>query len=629
MVNRCILPEWASKKFPDRKKVVEGEFTDEQITELNSKFYNIYFLPNHPSNYDPKTVVDGSHIDVFNFVYVDMDLKSGKYLNKQDFITYIQQFENLKPTYLVDSGNGIHAYWQVSDLDPMSFLRLQRRLMRLLDTDEAVAKIYQLMRVPGTINTKKEDDLKTCDYLEQTDSVYTCEKLDNLLPAILLEDESYCQQHFNKTYGNHDDIKIDDRLPVKFAKLLRESREVKELWSGNSDDRSKAAYRLGHLMFANDFTKEEATSVLVNSAKAITRAPQHRLSYATNIVDRIWVFEEEPDQELTLSRTVKEILQKSGESLKGTRFPCYRYLDATHHGFRLGQVIGLVAGVGVGKTATALNMFKGFVQNNPDYDHVFVPLEQPANEIADRWRTMCGENTALHDKVHVISNYADDGTFRHLSFTDIKDYILKFQKVTGRKIGSVVIDHIGALKKTGKDGENQDLMDICHSMKAFAIQTNTMLIMQSQAPREKSGIGDLELNKDAAYGTVYFEAYCDYLITMWQPLKRCHSEKGCPTVTAYKFCKVRHKNTQLDSIQEDVCYRLFFDPMTENFRELTQQEEKSFDFFNNTALNARKRDKKTDLVPYKSITWTTGESNAGTINRRKDPKAATGAEKLP
>ena len=126
--------------------------------------------------------------------------------------------------------------------------------------------------------------------------------------------------------------------------------------------------------------------------------------------------------------------------------------------------------------------------------------------------------------VQIIENYEQNGQFRHLSLDEIKNYILEYQKSTGRKVGCVVIDHIGALKKKTKDGENQGIMDICHTMKAFAQETNTMLVMQSQAPREKAGIGDIELNKDAAYGTVFFESYCDYLITMWQPLKRCYSE---------------------------------------------------------------------------------------------------------
>ena len=258
----------------------------------------------------------------------------------------------------------------------------------------------------------------------------------------------------------------------------------------------------------------------------------------------------------------------------------------------------------MGKTAMALNMFMGFVQSNPEYDHFFIPLEQPKTEIADRWKTLCGENTFLHKKVQVLSNYDDEGRFRALSFEEIKDYIMRFKKAGG-KPGCVVIDHIGALKKKGKDGETQGLMDICHAMKSFAIETNTMLVMQSQAPREKAGIGDLELNKDAAYGTVYFESYCDYLISIWQPLKRCYAEPGCPTVTAFKFCKIRHKKQGLDEIQEDVSYLLYFDPVTEQLRKPTANEYKSVDFFNVKATNKRKADRKTDVMTYSSIGWDT------------------------
>jgi len=610
MICRLILPEWAAQENPTLPRIVEGVFTEDELIDFNLSLYNIHYLPNYPSEYTTGTV-DGSMVDTFHWVFADMDLKDGTYSSKQEFINEVNAV--LPATKIIDSGNGVHAYWRVADLDGMSFLRLQRRLIRLFHTDEAVAKIFQLMRPEGFVNTKHKDAFKPVTLVSESDLTYYCEDLDKLLPKISPEDEAYCKQHYEKTYKINTPLTVDDKLPLKFAQLLRNNKEVKDIWAGNTDDRSKADYRLGHLMYANDFTKEEAMSVLVNSAKALQRAPQHRIGYAQNIMEKIWTYEVAEDKTtLNLSESVKDILNRHGDTLKGTRFPCYTYLDSTHHGFRLGQVIGLVAGSGVGKTALALNMFMGFVKNNPDFDHFFIPLEQPSNEIADRWRTMCGDNTKLHDKVHVISNYNPDGSFRHLSFDEIKEYILKFQEQTKRKVGCVVLDHIGALKKKGAKGENQDLMDVCHSMKAFAVQTNTLLVMQSQAPREKAGVGDLELNKDAAYGTVFFESYCDYLITMWQPLKRCYNEDGCPTVTAYKFCKIRHKKKELDSIQEDTCYRLYFDSNTETMREMTQAEEKGFDFWLNKATNLRKKDRKTDLVPYKSLVIkgaTDGETN--------------------
>lgn len=599
ILSRCILAEWAYKAHPNLSRVKEGLFTWDELISFNEQGYSIYYLPNGPSNYEGGTV-DGTHIDQFNWCFVDMDLKEGVWNTKDDFIEAVKSYN---PTKIVDSGNGVHAYWRVTDLDAMSYLRLQRRLCRELVTDEAIAKIYQLMRLPGTVNVKHEDDFKYCDAVFDGGPEYTCEQLSSMLQPISHEDEAYCQTHYDKTYNREKRVKVSDTLPAKFSHLVRSNKEVKDIWAGGVDDRSKADYRLGHIMFANGFTKEEALSVLVNSAKALARAPVHRVAYAENIIDKIWTYELDPkNTALDLSNSVKDILSKSGNTLKGTRFPCWSYFDNTEHGFRLGQVIGLVAGVGVGKTAVALNMFMGFVKNNPDYIHFFVPLEQPAREIAERWALMCGDDFVLHDKVQILSNYAEDGTYRNLSLDEIESYIIRFQEQTGKKVGAVVIDHIGVLKKQTKNGENQGLMDICHAMKAFAIRTNTMLIMQSQAPREKAGIGDIELNKDAAYGTVFFESYLDYLISVWQPLKRVYKD-GAPTVTAIKFCKIRHKKQNKDKILEDVPYIIYYDPETQRMRELTQVEERSVAFFNVQATNMRKKDRKTDPITYTKLSF--------------------------
>lgn len=609
---RLIAPQWALEQNPNMRRVLEGMFTDEQIVRYNAQGYNIYYLPNHPKDYNSEVTVDGTHVDVWNYVFVDCDLKDGDYDSKEQFLEALG-ISGITPTQVVDSGNGIHAYWRVTDLDAKSYLRFQRRLLRMFVTDEAVGQLFQLMRLPGTLNTKLKGAPVPCTILFEENISYSAEELNKLLPPITIEDEAYCVQHYDKTYNlNQTDMMVSDVMPAKWGALIRNNKEVKELWSNTMDDRSKADYRLGHLMFANGFSKQEAMDVLGNSAKALQRAPVHRKSYAENIISKIWTFEggtEEEKDKLDLSSSVKEILARTGTTLKGTPFRCHERIDNTAHGFRLGQVIGLVAGSGVGKTAFALNMFRWFTQKNPDYHHFFVPLEQPANEIADRWQTMCGADTSLHDKVHIISNYDNDGNFRHLSFDDIKAYITKFQEKTGYKIGCIVIDHIGALKKKGKDGENQDIMDICHAMKAFAVQTNTLLVMQSQSSREKAGIGDLELNKDAAYGTVYFESYCDYLITLWQPLKRCHSEESCPTVTAFKFCKIRHKKARKDVIQEDVCYWMYFDSDTEQMRDLTESEKVSFSYWLPQATNKRKADRKTELVHYQSVPYKTEAKN--------------------
>lgn len=598
MLYRLIAPSWAT----DLKKTLEGEFSESDIKSLNEKGYNVYYWPNPPSIFDSNKPVDGSQIDTFNQVFIDMDLKDGVYPSKDAFIDTLLAAD-LPPTKIIDSGNGVHVYWQVTNLDAMSYLRFQRRLMRLFNTDEAVSKIAQLMRYPGTFNTKVKPFV-ACVLVAESEVVYTAEELDRLLPSITKADEDYCKAHHDKTYGIAEQVKISDKIPSKFSELVRNNSEVKGLWTGPTDDRSSNDFRLGHLMFANGFTKEDAMAVLAQSAKALQRAPVHRISYAQNIVDKIWTFEASTDTEKQdpTYNTVKEILQRQGNDLKGTRIPCWRYIDNTQGGFRTGQVLGLVAGSGVGKTAMALNIFLGFVENNPDLDHFFVPLEQPDREIADRWATMCGPKTHLHNKVHIISNYTTEGVFRDLSLNDIKQQILDFQKATDKKVGCVVIDHIGVLCNNNKLGVEEGLKGIAKSMKGFAMETNTFLIMQSQTSRDKAGIGDLELNKDAAFGTSVFENFCDYLVTLWQPLKRVYS-LGAPTILSYKFCKIRHKKQNQDQIMEDTPYSVFFDPQTELIRELTESEEKGLGYWVGQATHRRKADRKTDVVNYTSIRW--------------------------
>lgn len=606
MLVRLIAPDWLLKSTPSTKRVIEADLSADQIKGYNEAGYNIYYLPNYPSQPPTEGFVDGTFIDTFEYVFIDFDLKSNTYPSKEAFI---EKAFDIEPTKIVDSGNGVHCYYRVTDLDAKSYLKLSRRLMRYFNTDEAVGQIFQLMRLEGTLNTKNEHARKPCELLMDTGPIYTCEELDKLLPPITVADEQYSSQHYDKTYAILDkNVKISDVMPDKFGKLMLENHEAAGLWASNTEDRSKNDYRLGHIMFATGFSKDEAATVLANSSKALSRAPVHRINYAQNIIDKIWTFESKEELD-DLSSSVFDILSRSGEDIEGDRFPCYKYIDNTALGFRLGHVMGLVAGAGVGKTAMSLNIFMGFVASNPDYDHFFCPLEQKEEEIALRWKSMCGNNANLFSKVHIISNYTRKGRFRDLSLVDIKNHILKFKENTGKKVGCVVIDHIGVLCNNSRLGQDEGVKEISKAMKGFAVETNTFLIMQSQTSREKAGVGDLELNKDAAFGTSVFENFCDYLVTIWQPLKRVY-ELGAPTIMAFKFCKIRHKNQKLDVIKEDKPYIMFFDPSTQLLSEITADQKTAFPFFLSQATNKRKRDRQTDLVEYTSTKDITAEVNA-------------------
>lgn len=608
MLLRFIHADWAlSKDLPD---VVEGEYSMDEALDLNELGYNVYWLPNYPSHYEPTRTVKGSDVDVYQYVYVDLDMKDGKYESKEDFIATVLDSEMPEPTMIVDSGNGVHVYWEVTDLDPMSFLRLQRRLCRRFDTDPAVSKLFQLMRLPGTLNVKKEDEFKECALLSETPSAYDCETLDKVLPRITPDDEVYCTSHYNKTFNiKVDNIVITDDLPPKFTRLMRECKEAKDIFMGNVKDRSKADFHLGHLMYADGFSKDEARAVLMNVSKARERAPVHRYNYANDIVESIWKFEEAPAEvKPMLSKSVRDILIASQNTDGAARFPGHPLIDATDHGFRLSEVLGLIGGAGSGKTTVALNFFRWFAKNNPNYIHLFVSLEQPVQEIAIRWSRMTAHDPGLHDKVHVLGNYNDDGTFRKLSLSQIEEYILHLQTETGQKVGCVVIDHIAVLNTRNEDDDtNEGLISVCERMKAFAIRTNTFLVMQSQTNRSKAGIGDVELDKDAAYGTSYFEFYCDYIVTTWQPLKRIYDRASHMTVNAYKFCKIRHKNVTKDKIQEDQVYAMIYDTNTEQLKPMSDTEVGSYEHWIKQATVLRNKDRKREPSQLNKTTWVKSE----------------------
>lgn len=602
MLYRCILPDWVEDTT--KKKVVEGELSEDQLSELNCAGYNIYFLPNHPSH-PVEGNASGADIDVFNYVFVDMDLKDEVYKTKEEFVTLLKNNHELMPSFIVDTGNGIHAYWRVVDLNAASYLRLCRRLIRLYSTDETVCKLIQLMRCPEYNNTKDPANYKRCEIIFDTSAQYTPEQMDKLLPKILPMDEEFCQRHYDSVYNIRPEISVSTEIPVKFKKLLKQSKEIKRLFAGTSGDRSGDDFRLAHLLHADGFTEKEAMSVLVNCGKASSRSPHHCNNYARNIVDKVWTFEDTKNPGV-LANSVRNILKK-GTALQGERLPCHPMFDGTACGFRLTHVMGLVGGAGSGKTTVALNYFWHFVKLNPEYIHLFVSLEQPEGEFAMRWNTICEGNDSNHDKVHVLGNYNPDGTYKNLSLADIEEHVVRLEKETNAKVGCVCIDHVGVLKKENQNGEFAALSDIFYMMKAVAKRTNTFLIMQSQTSREKAGIGDLELDKDAAFGSSTFEWFCDWVVTTWQPLRRIYPENPGMTITAFKMPKMRHKNALKDRMNEEAVYALKFNPVNERLDFMTTEEKKQYDLWSKKADILRNKDRKREPTRITEINLTQEE----------------------
>jgi len=608
VIYRLIISDWAHQENPSLPRSLTGLFTKEELFQKNNQGYNCYYFLNIPSQYDNTDQdIHSSDINVFDFLCVDMDLKEGIHESKESFVSLIHSF-SLKPSAIIDSGNGIHVYWRVVDLDAMSYLRLQRRLIRKFRTDKAISKIYQLMRVPGTLNVKEKNNYKLCKSIENNDVSYTSEDFDKALPAISKEDENYCTNHYNMTYNQENTVtEVELEIPLKFQTLMNENTEAKRLFFGPVQDRSAANYRLGHLLKAKGFTKEEARAVLLNCDKAISRRGQHRFNYANNIVDKVWMYTEASNEEkpkVIMSESVRSLLSKSPEDVGyETRIYGHPMFDATAHGFRLGEVMGLIGGSGSGKSTLSLNFFKWFAERNPDYVHVFVTMEMPKMQLLKRWQKLAANNDVLHDMVYFLDQHDENGINRELTLNKIKDEILLLEKTIGKKVGCVVIDHIGCLSYEEGKTEYDKLMNACRLMKSFALETKSFLIMQSQSSREKAGpYGDVEIDKDAAYGTTKFENYCDYILTTWQPLSRVQHLSGI-LVNAFKYCKIRELDTVKDKIKMNQVYAMAFDKETETLRKIRKDELSPISYWNNQAASERSRDRKKAPSEIQDMDW--------------------------
>lgn len=633
---RLIKPDWAkptlangetNKNFVEEIKgpdVLEGyNYTPEFLTEKNQQGYNLYFFPNHPSKdiyADGVKHLNGKLVDVFNFVFVDMDLKDNVYSSKEAFIDRLKTFP-LKPTMVVNSGNGVHAYWRITNLTRDSYVIAQLALINHFKTDESVFTVLQLMRLPGFMNTKKHKAYVPAAIVEEVSSgaSYTYDQLPKEIFNLPEETITRGKNHLDKLDGK---LKVDlptfvnlDEIPDKFLAFINDPKNlpVKKIFEDprsytTSGDRSSADMALANILCKAGFNKKEALAVLSNTEKAISRGP-HRTYYANLTVSK--VYDRELDKKF---KSVGDTLRhdsdnnrKLGAPVRGTWYFDY---DVLGEPWRKKEVLGLIAGTGVGKTTVTLKWIKDSIENNPQNDDIFifVSLEMPEAEIIKKWIALVGANSPLADRLFVVGNEDEKGDPRNIGLQEIVEIAQDIKKLTGKNIGMLAIDHIGILQRhidTRKkytfaihsepgagwsDIRMLSLNTVATQMKALAKILDTFLIVLTQTTKGK-GAGDLPIDKDGAYGISQYENIMDRIITIWQPLMYVQAQTPCYFL-AWQYVKIRSKSNG-DRIK---CYEpklLTYVMQTGDLRVTTQEEYLEFQRVLPMAVEAREnREKK-------------------------------------
>ena len=312
MFYRLIKPKWGKKKlrvdggFTDNpdfvreirgKDTLEGCFDSDYVEQKNKEGYNAYFFPNHPSTniYDEGTnYMNGRAIDVFNFVFVDMDLKDEVYADKEEFFAKLKEFP-VKPTLVVASGNGVHAYWRISDLTREDYVFTQFSLLNHFQTDESVWTVLQLMRVPGSLNTKDPNNFKQAEIIEELSSGkdYEITKILKHLEPPTEKQVKKVKDHIDKLEGRAivdlgEDINLDE-LPEAFLKILHKDEKIYNLFTNPKQyygDRSGADMSLANHLYTKKINKKDAVAVIANSQKGLSKG-EHRFDYAVNTIEKV------------------------------------------------------------------------------------------------------------------------------------------------------------------------------------------------------------------------------------------------------------------------------------------------------------------------------------------------------
>lgn len=298
MRTRLILPDRLRKDVKPWDFIKEGDFSDDELKKFNRFGYNVYHFPNHNSAPPKGKYLCGDDIDVYNWLFVDMDLKDGIYESKEDFISTIKEFQ-LIPTKIIDSGNGIHVYWKTSGLTRDLFISTQKRLIHKFNTDKSIFTPLQLMRLEGFNNTKKEE-LSPCFIIEANmDNTYDVSDFDKILPVIT---KSELEKAYKK-YSVKKSVIVEGEIPKKFLDMLDNNENMRELYY-SPKDRSAADYKLARVLLFNDFKYNEAVEVLCTTQKGAERGTD----YAISTVERAY---SEPVTEFSLDyKEVSSLVNK-------------------------------------------------------------------------------------------------------------------------------------------------------------------------------------------------------------------------------------------------------------------------------------------------------------------------------
>lgn len=260
-------------------------------------------------------------------------------------------------------------------------------------------------------------------------------------------------------------------------------------------------------------------------------------------------------------------------------------IDCNVRPWHRGDLTGILAGAGTGKTSYTLHILKHILLNNPEGIVAFVSLEMTASEIYEKWCKSTQDHPELSDRFYIIENYDDSGRSRELNANDIKFDLLQLRSALNTKVHAFVVDHLHEINLNG----GLDYNPVCKTLKNIAVELDSHGFILSQTTKGK-GVGDIPVPKDGCYGTSRYEWLMTNIITIFQPLLRVQKESNLP-ILGWQYAKIRYKNVN-DKVKENMNYLLKFNFDTEDLEPLSSEDKAKFQMYYEKVLDLRQNEEK-------------------------------------
>lgn len=287
-------------------------------------------------------------------------------------------------------------------------------------------------------------------------------------------------------------------------------------------------------LLPNDAIRQDSSGMLVSTAtlaelagkRAVFKALGGRLEDVAATAEQA-ISRSNDERRVYSSRAQLDSIQADiTRDTQGRLYLGFPTLDGILEGIRPGEVFGLMARPGIGKTLVLCQIARAVADTT--FGHVFFSLEMPAAQIVERIaRAHYGlSRNYFRGRLESGGLDADDyiHTFRRLVVVDapglsVAQMAAKLRQIQsstlrGIPIRLVTVDHLGLIGGDRKMSTYDRVSTQARELKELAKRADASLVLAVQVNREAGGDGSKELGLGAARDSGVVEEAMDYLVAM-------------------------------------------------------------------------------------------------------------------